>query len=108
MTQPQEEFLPVIVERIVKAFAPDRIILFGSVARGEAGPDSDVDLLVVLPEITHRREQGVAIRRLLADLPFPKDIIVATPEEVEQSRWRIASVIWPAVQEGKVLYERSA
>jgi len=108
VSQTQADLLPEIVERIVRGFAPVRIILFGSVARGEAGPDSDVDLLVVLPEVHHRHDQRVAIRRALADLPISKDVIVATPAEVEESQWRIGSVIWPAVQEGRVLYERSA
>ncbi len=104
----QEDYLPEVVDRIVRAFQPLRIILFGSVARGEASPDSDVDLLVVVPEVWHRREQQVAIRRVLADLPISKDVIVVTPEEVEQSRWRVDSVVWPAVQDGKTLYERAA
>ena len=95
------------MNRIVAAFEPLRIILFGSLARGEAGFDSDVDLLVVVPEVWHRFEQAVAIRRVLADLPISKDIIVVTPEEIEKSKWRVDSIVWPAVQEGRTLYERA-
>ena len=103
----QEAYLPEVVNRIVAAFKPLRIILFGSLARGEAGPDSDVDLLVIVPEVWHRRDQAVAIRRVLADLPISKDIIVVTPEEIEKSKWRVDSIVWPAVQEGRTLYERA-
>lgn len=103
-----EDALKVAVGRIVAGVHPVRIILFGSQARDEAGPDSDVDLLVIVPEITERREQVVAIRRLLADLPFAKDILIASPSEVEESRWRVDSIVWPAVEEGKVLYDCAA
>ena len=104
----QADYLPEVVDRIVRTFQPLRIILFGSLARGEAGPDSDVDLLVVLPEVWHRFEQAVAIRRVLSDLPIAKDIMVVTPEEIEKSEWRVDSIVWPAVQEGRTLYERAS
>ncbi|MBM3266564.1 MAG: nucleotidyltransferase domain-containing protein [Candidatus Sericytochromatia bacterium] len=106
MAESAAEFLPAVVERIVRNFKPDRIILFGSFARGEAGPDSDLDLLVVLPEVHHRRDQAVAIRQALADLPVSKDVVVATAEEIERDRHRIGSIIGPALSEGRVLYER--
>lgn len=102
------EAIAIMVERIVAQFHPLRIILFGSQARGDAGPDSDVDLLVVLPAVEHRREITVAIRRVLRDLPVSKDIIVSTPEEIAARSQIIGSVLHPAMQEGKVLYERSA
>ncbi len=89
----QVDFLPEIIDRIVEAVNPLRIILFGSVARGDAGPDSDIDLLVILNEITDRKVQRVAIRQLLAGLPVPKDILVATPAEVARSEWRIGSIL---------------
>ena len=100
--------LKIAVDRIVQDVHPVRIVLFGSQARGDAGPDSDVDLLVILSEITERREQVVAIRRLLADMPFAKDVLVASPQEVEESRGRVDSIVWPAIEEGRILYEQSA
>lgn len=108
MSTDQAAFLPEIVRRIVEGFAPEKIVLFGSLGRGEAGPDSDVDLLVILRRIARHHEARVAIRRALADLPVAKDIIVATPEEIERSERRIGSILWPAVQEGRTLYERTA
>ena len=74
-----------MVDRIVKRFQPERIILFGSHARGEAGPDSDVDLLVVMPVAGSKREAQLRIRRALHDIRVPKDVIVSRPEEFE---WR--------------------
>lgn len=70
-----------VVKRIVKKFDPEQIILFGSHARGEAGPDSDVDLLVVMPlEESRRRGKSLEIHAALDDIPVSVDIIVTTPE----------------------------
>ena len=95
-----------MVNRIVDGFEPLKVILFGSYARGDAGRDSDVDLLVVLPHVENKREAAVQMRRLLADAPLPKDIVVTTPEEVERRGDVIGTVLRPALREGKVLYER--
>ena len=78
-TRSAAETIPLLTERIIAHCDPLRIILFGSYARGEAGPDSDVDLLVVLPEVADKRQAAIEIRRKLADLPVGKDIIVTTP-----------------------------
>jgi predicted nucleotidyltransferase len=97
-----------MVRRIVSGFAPERIILFGSHARGSAGPDSDVDLLVVMRSDLTSRRQVVEIRKVLADLPIAKDIIVVSPEYFDRYRDVVGTVVWPAVREGKVLYEQRA
>ncbi len=96
-----------IAERIVQNFDPLRIILFGSHARGEAGSESDIDLLVVLPHVTDKRQAAIEIRRTLADLPVSKDIIVTTPEEIEQRGTLVGTVLRPALREGEAVYERS-
>lgn len=70
-----------MVDRIVRDFAPEQIILFGSHARGEGGPDSDVDLRVVMPVQGSKRRARLAIRRALHDIKIPKDIVVSTPED---------------------------
>jgi uncharacterized protein len=101
------DYIQVMAERIVQDFDPVKIILFGSHARGEAGPESDIDLLVVLPEIANKRQAAVAIRRVLTDLPVPKDIVVTTPEEIARRGDVVGTVLRPALREGKVLYERS-
>jgi uncharacterized protein len=97
-----------MVRRIVAEFHPEKIVLFGSHARGTAGPDSDVDLLVVMPVKGSKRQQMVAIDVRLAGVGVSKDVIVATPEEVERFRDVVGSVIYPAMHEGRILYERVA
>ena len=96
-----------MVRRIVAQFAPDKIVLFGSYARGQAGPDSDVDLLVIKPITGSKRAERVAIRAVLRGMGVAKDIILATPEEVEESRDMVGTLIGPALRDGKVLYERA-
>ncbi|MBI5855485.1 MAG: nucleotidyltransferase domain-containing protein [Nitrospirae bacterium] len=97
-----------MVNRIVQRFHPERIILFGSHARGAAGPDSDVDLLVVMHPNGSKRALAVEIYGLLAGMGVPKDVMVVTPEEFEAYRDAPGTVIRTACQEGKVLYERAA
>ena len=96
-----------IVRRIVREFHPERVILFGSHARGEAGPDSDVDLLVVMPLEGLKHKKQVEIRVALHDIRIPKDIIVTTPEDFAWRKDVVGTVEYPAVREGKVLYARS-
>jgi len=95
-----------MVRRIVRRFAPERVILFGSHARGEAGPDSDVDLLVVMPVAGSKLEKAVEIGVALHDIRLPKDIIVSTPEEFAWRKEIVGTIERPAVREGKVLYAR--
>ena len=96
------------VRRIVDGFGPERIILFGSFANGTADADSDVDFLVVIRVTTSKRKHAAEIDLALADVGLPKDVIVVTPEEVEKYRDVVGSIIYPALREGKVLYERAA
>ena len=95
-----------MVKRIVKQFHPEKIILFGSHARGDAGPDSDVDLLVVMKLQGQKREKRIEIGAALSDFDEPLDIIVSTPEEVEARKGIAGTIERPALKEGKVLYER--
>ncbi|MBX7257984.1 MAG: nucleotidyltransferase domain-containing protein [Candidatus Hydrogenedentes bacterium] len=95
-----------IVRRIVDEFHPEQVILFGSHARGEAGPDSDIDLLVVMSFKGSKREKQVALRGIIPDNSGPVDVIVTSPEDY---RWRkdvVGTIEWPASHEGKVLYGR--
>jgi predicted nucleotidyltransferase len=82
------------------------VSLFGSHARGEAGPDSDVDLLVVMPVAGSKREKSVEIRGALPRLSIPIDIIVTTPEDFAWRKDVVGTIEWPAAREGKVLYAR--
>ncbi len=104
VTQP--ECLPEAVQRIARRFDPLRIILFGSWARGDARPDSDIDLLVVLPHVENKRLAAIRIGNELSDLPASKDIVVTTPEEIAARGNIIGDVLRPALREGKVIYER--
>ena len=99
------ELITIMTERIVRDFHPVQIILFGSHARGEAHPQSDVDLLVVFSELADKRKTAVDIRRALADLPVAKDILVTTPGELTRQRDWIGTVLRSAQQEGQILYE---
>jgi predicted nucleotidyltransferase len=101
--------LPLIrrmVKRIVQEFDPDQVILFGSRARGDAGPDSDVDLLVVMDVKGSRLEKSVEILGALREFIVPKDILVTTPEDFSWRKDIVGTIEWPASREGKVLYAR--
>jgi predicted nucleotidyltransferase len=95
-----------MVRRIVAEFDPDQIILFGSHARGAAGPDSDVDLLIVLPVEGSKRAKQLEIRAAVRDIHIAKDIIVSRPEEFQWRKGVVGTIEHPAVREGKVLYAR--
>jgi predicted nucleotidyltransferase/DNA-binding XRE family transcriptional regulator len=95
-----------MVNRIVERFRPEKVILFGSHARGEARPDSDVDLLVVMPAQGSKREAQLRVRSALRDIRVPKDVLVSTPDEFAW-RQRVAGTIERlASLEGRVLYVR--
>ncbi|MGE5376205.1 MAG: nucleotidyltransferase domain-containing protein [Bacteroidota bacterium] len=93
-----------VVEQIVEMFKPQKIILFGSYARGNPRPESDVDLLVVMDTSLKESKQSLEIRRYL-DVMFGLDLIVHTPnrlkERVDMGDWFLRDVL----NEGKVLYE---
>lgn len=98
-----EEILQEIIHRLVQAVAPEKIILFGSAVRGEMGPGSDVDLLVVKSNV-HRRATAQMIEQSLIGIAIPTDIIVATPEDIDPYKDTIGLIYRPALQEGKVVY----
>jgi uncharacterized protein len=96
-----------MVRRIVSRFHPDKVILFGSHARGEAGEDSDVDLLVVMPVTGSKREKRLEIRAALHDWHVPLDVLVTRPEDFQWRKDVVGTIEWPAAREGKVLYARA-
>jgi len=100
------DILDEIVSRICEAVHPDRIVLFGSHAREEGGPGSDLDILVVAPSSLPRWKRTPALYRRLAGLGVPKDIVWWTPQEIEEWRGVRSHFITTAVREGRVLYEK--
>ena len=102
-----DKLIDAIRTRLVDAFAPERIILFGSQARGTADERSDVDILVVCQVSDGRRSLRLAMDRALWGLRLARDIIVLTPEEFERDRHIPGTIARPASLEGKVLYERA-
>lgn len=103
-----EEWLPSVVRRVTERFDPLRIILFGSLSRGEPNYDSDVDLLVVFDsvELENKRDLTLSIRRALAEIPVPLDVVVTDVEEIDRRGHIVGTVLRPALREGKVVYER--
>jgi len=103
-----DKLIQTMVERIVGQFQPEKVILFGSHARGDGSADSDADLLVVMNVSGSKRQQAVQIDLALAGILLPADIIVATPEDIRRYQDSIGSIIREALREGKVLYDRAA
>ena len=102
--KPDPVILADVVRRIVEAASPEKIVLFGSAARGTMGPDSDLDLLVIKAgKFNHNRVARAIYRNMSGEIGV--DAIVATPEEVERYRNSHCLVICPAMREGKVVYE---
>jgi predicted nucleotidyltransferase len=96
-----------IIHRIVATAQPQRILLFGSAARGQAREGSDLDLLVIMRGSVHRRSIAQEIYRNLHGILTPVDIVVATEQDVLQHGQAIGSILRPALREGQVIYERS-
>ena len=103
---PTSALIDRLVKRIVKKFDPEQVILFGSQAREDAEPDSDVDLLVVMDVKGSKLEKCVEIRIALHDILVPLDVIVTRPEDFAWRKDVVGTIEWPASREGKVLYAR--
>ena len=98
------EVIEQLVQRIIELVQPLRIILFGSAARGEMGPDSDIDVLVVMPEGVHRRRTAQLLYRQIRGLGVPFDILVATPDDLERHKDNIGLVYQSILREGREVY----
>jgi len=99
-----KDLLDEIVRRIVEVARPDRIILFGSAARGQMGKDSDLDLLVIKSGVPHRRKLAQQIRLRMFGVGVPMDIVVVSPEDIEAFKGKVGTIIGSVVQEGEVIY----
>jgi uncharacterized protein len=101
-----EDLLQEVVRRILSVGSPEKIVLFGSRARGEARPDSDLDLLIVEESDLPRYKRSTRYRMVLMGLFPEKDIVVWTPSEVKEWTQVPNAFITTILAEGKVLYER--
>lgn len=103
------EWVPDAVSDIVRACNPIRVILFGSVARGEEGPDSDLDFLVILDRVDPGEKiELMGTIRFAISAPVPIDVFVTDPKECERRRDVVGSVHYWPLREGVVVYERAA
>ncbi|RLT38999.1 MAG: nucleotidyltransferase domain-containing protein [Chloroflexi bacterium] len=100
--------LPLAVERLVANLSPKKIILFGSYAYGTPTSDSDVDLLVILDTNASNRDRFALVSRLLYPRSFPVDILVKTPDEIDQALENANPFIADILASGRILYERSS
>jgi uncharacterized protein len=99
-----EDTIAQAVARLVEAANPERIVLFGSYARGDARADSDLDFLVVESEVTDRAREMVRLSRALRSLRVPVDVLVVSRDELERYGREAGSVYWWALKEGRVLH----
>jgi uncharacterized protein len=101
------EMYAEIVRRIRSIAEPRKIVLFGSRARGDHRPNSDIDLLVIEDSALPRHRRSIPLYAALADLPSDVDteVVVYTPAEVAESSTAGAAFVTTALREGRVLYE---
>lgn len=105
MPQLDPKLVEEIVRRIVETVHPKKIILFGSLARGDARPESDLDLLVIAQSQEPRYRRSAPLYGILSDIIIPMDILVYSPEEVEEWSGVRQAFVTTAIREGRVLYE---
>lgn len=96
----------VILERVLRAGKPEKVILFGSRAQKSSHEHSDYDLLIVEPSDLPRGARSSAYYRALSDLPVEVDVVVFTPEETREWEHVPQAFVTTALREGKMLYER--
>ena len=102
--QSEPEVIEQLIRRIIELVQPLRIILFGSAARGEMGPDSDIDVLVVMPDGVHRRRTAQLLYRQIRGIGVPFDILVATPNDLEMHKDNIGLIYRTILREGREVY----
>ncbi len=103
-----ESLLEKFLNRVLERYSPEKILLFGSYASDDAGPDSDIDLLIVMDTEGSSRQKANEIDLLMSDRSVPMDFLVLTPEQYERQKNLIGTLVYEAEREGKVIYERAA
>lgn len=97
--------LEQITQTIVECFHPQRIVLFGSRARGDARPDSDIDLMVEMESPLKRGPRAIAVLKAFGIRPWAMDVVVYTPQEVARLRGRVGTLLSVIEAEGRTLYQ---
>ena len=93
-----------LVQQIVASAKPLRVIVFGSAARGQSHPGSDIDLLIVLPNGVHRRKAAQALYQKIRGIGVPFDLVVTTPDDLEKHKDNKGLIYWTALREGREVY----
>ncbi|PKL58083.1 MAG: nucleotidyltransferase domain-containing protein [Methanomicrobiales archaeon HGW-Methanomicrobiales-5] len=106
-SSPRQSEIEEIVNRIVDAAHPEQVLLFGSTARGTTGPDSDLDFLVIKAGRYNARKVAGIIYQRMRGIARSMDLVIVTPQQVKDYRDSPFSVVYPAVREGRVVYERT-
>jgi predicted nucleotidyltransferase len=101
-----DDLVREIVRRIVETAQPEKVVLFGSRARGDARANSDIDLLVIKESDEPRYRRSAPLYVALADLPVEVEVMVYTPQEVEEWTLVPQAFVTTAVREGTTIYER--
>ena len=102
--KPDQDLLDEVVHRILAVAQPLKIMLFGSAARGTMGPESDIDLLVVVSDGTPRRQTAQDIYMNLFGLEIGVDVVVATAQDLQAYGDNCGLVYYPALREGREIY----
>jgi uncharacterized protein len=103
---PDKNVIDKIINAILQVIVPDKIILFGSQARGQARPDSDYDILVIKSGIVNKLNIEQDIYEKIIGIDESIDILVRTPENIDTDKNNMGSFISKAIKEGMVIYER--
>ena len=103
----EKEKILEIVNKIASGYNPDKIILFGSYALGNPGENSDLDLFVIKETDLPRPQRSVQVRKMIYGSMVPIDLIVYTPQEIEESKDNKFSFVYQVLNTGKTLYERA-
>ena len=100
-----EQTIQQAVARLVAAANPSKVILFGSYARGDATEDSDLDLMVIEPEVVNQFDEMVRLRNAMGDMPVGVDLLVYSDREASRRSLVPGTLLYWAFKEGRVMYD---